>query len=620
MKRKTAWLVLSGLMVLSLVITSCGQAPTTPKAPTSPTTTATQTAPAAPAPTAPTEEKKAAPTVEKPKYGGVLRVVNAADVVNFDEIVGYPYTNTTFFTTNESLLSGDWTKGPAGGYGSNEASWSTLSDRWDQKAGRVAESWELPSKMEGETAAVIYHIRKGIRWALNPNSEASRLVSGREVTADDVVFSLKQNISDKRAFLYNQNPELRPAKITAVDKSTVKVEFPWAAFESAVSRFGDNARIVPPEVIQKLGDMNDWKRSVGTGPFMLTEVVPGSGATFVRNPNYWMKDPIGPGKGNQLPYLDGVKILVITDASTRYAAFRTAKIDQISAVDWEEAGRLRKANPQLKSSEYQTSGAGNAIGMRIDKVPFNDVRVRRAMLMSIDFEGIKNKLYSGNAQILTWPVKFIKEYGGAYIGLDDPEMPESVRELYSYNPEKAKKLLSEAGYPNGFKTWVNYTNTAEATDYFSVLKDMWAKVGVQAELRPMESGAKETMRRQKTHEQMMDGIGATPVATLYKMNAFRGITAPTNVSMVNDPIVNDTFEKIQIAMVTSQTEADRLHRELMKHVLGQAWAIPQVQPPEYTLWWPWLKNYSGELNVGYIHRQFYNWVWIDEALKKSMGY
>ena len=100
----------------------------------------------------------------------------------------------------------------------------------------------------------------------------------------------------------------------------------------------------------------------------------------------------------------------------------------------------------------------------------------------------------------------------------------------------------------------------------------------------------------------------------------RGKDAADNVSIIDDPVVNEAFEKIQILYVTDTAAAHRAHRELMKYVLDQAWAIPQVLPPVYTVWWPWLKNYSGEQDVGTQTRHFYTWIWFDEALKKSMGY
>ena len=66
---------------------------------------------------------------------------------------------------------------------------------------------------------------------------------------------------------------------------------------------------------------------MGNGPFIMKDFVSNSSATFVRNPNYWGKDPIGPGKGKQLPYLDRIDLFIIADTSTNQAAFRTGKLD-----------------------------------------------------------------------------------------------------------------------------------------------------------------------------------------------------------------------------------------------------------------------------------------------------
>ncbi|MBI4267735.1 MAG: ABC transporter substrate-binding protein [Chloroflexi bacterium] len=565
----------------------------------------------------------AAPTVEKPKYGGVLKLSHNTDIIEFDDVVGKPHSAITMILSNENSRAGDWAKGPAGGYGSNEADWNVATGRWELLMGYIAESWEIPTEVKGDAASVILHIRKGIRWALNPDSEASRLVNGRELTADDVAFSIKQNITVPGAYTYASRADLRVAKVTAPDKWTVKIEFPWDSFEVGVQRLAGFIFIKPPEVFAKWGDnaMADWKKSVGTGPFMLTEVVPGSSATLIRNPNYWGKNPAGPGKGDQLPYLDGVKLLILPDRSTRYAALRTAKIDWTTDVDAEDFVQLKKGTPQLISRQYNIDPPGKTVSMRVEKKPFDDIRVRRAMMMAIDFEAIKRDFYGGNAQILTWPIGYFKEYAGAYLGLDDLDMPASVRELYSYNPDKAKQLLKEAGYPNGFKTWIDMGTGAATFDYFSLYKDMWAKIGVQVEFRPSETAAQLVLRRERKYEQMMTGVGAFPTANLYKMNTYKGGAASEyNLSMVDDPYIEQMFTKIQRALVTDRAEANRLFKEHLKYVLNQAWVIPAVQPPEYTMWWPWLKNYSGEHTLGYNNRIWPQFVWLDQELKKSMGY
>ncbi|MFC1959032.1 ABC transporter substrate-binding protein, partial [Chloroflexota bacterium] len=572
-----------------------------------------------------------APTDDTPKYGGVLRLAWARDLTAIrDPIV---YTSARELATNcEVLWAGDWTRGAAGGYGTNEASWKGRFDVWSLKTGYLAESWELPTKVEGDTATLIINIRKGIHYGLNPGSEASRLVGGREMTADDVVFSLNEAITYPKADLYLKQSDLRAAKITSPAPWTVKAEFPWESFETAVQRFMGYVHILPPEVYEEYGDgaMGDWRNQVGTGPFMLTDLVPGSSLSYIKNPNYWMKDPVGPGKGNQLPYLDSVKHLIIPDRSTMYAAMRTGKVDWIGGDDieiyLEDVNSFKKTTPQLVMYPQAITRSAEGLALRLDKEPFNDVRIRRALMMATDFETIKNDLYSGEAQIVTYPVPYVKEYADAYYGPDPKtgvwpsDSPESVKELYSYNPEKAKALLAEAGYPDGFKTEIATLNRPYLIDYYSVIANMWSKIGVDVELRPVEKGAFDKLRADRTFEGMLTGM-YPKVAGVYRLAYLHG-PGNTNTSGVDDPVVKEAYNKIQMAVVEDIGEANRLHREVMKHALDQVYSIPRVQAYFYSVTWPWLKNYSGEMCLAGSSggTAFYQWVWIDQELKKSMGY
>ena len=620
MNKRILWLVVSGLMAVSLVMVACSAATTTSTTATTQTTTTSTTTVATPTtPTSPTTPTT--PSAEVPKYGGTLTLCISVDATGTSldpQLAKESVTGLVY----QRLWSGDWTKGAAGGYGTNQTDWRGRYDLFDLKMGYIAEKINWTTDSANNAGTIVYEIRQGVHYGLNSNSEASRLVNGRTVTTDDVIFGLKRAISNSQAFIYQSNPDLRTANITKTGPWEVTVQVPLASMVQALSRFGEATNTAPSEVVQKYGDMTNWKNSVGTGPFMLTDYVSGSSITLVRNPNYWMKDPIGPGKGNQLPYLDGVTILIIPDASTKLAALRTGKVDQMGGqmtgnmgLSYDDATTMEKTAPQLLHAQGEY-GAMSPTYFNTTKAPFTDVRVRQAMLMATDLESIRQSLNHGLGQILTFPFEYTKTYADLYMGLDDPEMPASVKDLYTYNPDKAKKLLADAGYPNGFKTSILITSSS--VDYFSIMKDMWAKVGIDLTLDIRDAVVVTNLMTNRDY-QMATG-GRAPVGIFYLLSNLTG-QATTNGSVVNDPVINDGITKVRQACITDMHQGMHLFKEMMPYVLGQAYAIPMPANPLTIYWWPWLKNYSGETCVGMESGNAWaQWIWYDQALKKSMGH
>jgi peptide/nickel transport system substrate-binding protein len=601
MTTKLRFLTLALATAASVLLASCGApgASTTTQPTTSlPTTRPPATGTATPLPTA----------ADKPKYGGVITIITGELITSFDEVYGRHPAAHTLKLTNEELFRGDWTKGPAG---TGQVDWAVRGiGRLDLAAGVLAESWEIPQQ-----GTIVFHIRKGVRWALNGNSEASRLVAGREMNGEDIVYSLNSYAKNPRAYLNYAVSGVKDATITAPDKWTVKVEISPEFFEAAVSRVGDFASIVPQEVVQKYGSMQDWRVSVGTGPFMLTDFVSDSSATLVRNPKYWDTDPIGPGKGNQLPYLDGVKYLLVLDTSTTLAALRTAKADVMRNVAWEDALNTVKMYPQMQSKKWMSDG-GSVTFMRTDKAPFSDKRVRRALMMATDFQAILKDFQGGDGLVLSWPITNLKEYLGAYLPLE--QAPDSVNELYKYAPEKAKTLFAEAGYPNGFKATVICSTAGTAQDYFSILKAMWAKVGVDLAIDPREPAVFSNIQASRSYDSMIFSTQG-PIGALYRAEYASG-NGQVNGSYVNDPAVSPVRAQMQLNALTNPAEADRIHKDFMKYVLDQAWTIPYTYGQSYHLWWPWVKNFHGEMSVGYDNSfVFTKWAWIDQDLKEQMS-
>ncbi len=610
MKRNLACILLSSLVSGILVLASCSQPTQTTTANPVPTSTTSSQTTTTTKPVSTTTT-----TAEKPKYGGTINIAAAADPVYWDPI--RTVVSQTINLTHEQTFQGDWAKGTAGGFGTGETDWGYAdNDLFDLKTGYVAESVKWTTDAANNVGFVVYKVRQGIHWALDPNNEASRLVNGRELTADDVLFSFKWSTTYAQGYVFRNNQELRTAEFTKTAPWEVTVKVPLAALMMAVTRYNDTVMIVPPEVVNKYGNMDDWKTSVGTGPFILSDFVSNSVTTLNRNRNWYVKDPVGPGKGNQLPYVDRVKVFSIADTSTRLAGLRTGKIDEMSSVLLEDYQSLSKTTPQMKvqySDSFQ--GRGNPpLAMRIDTKPFNDIKVRKAMNMAIDFNSILKGYRGGEGQIYTWPHSKIKEYQELYLDYNDYSA--AAKELYSYNPEKAKQLLKEAGYPSGFKT--NIILIQDEVDLISIYADYLSRIGIEMALDVKETAVKTNIQNNKQHTQMITGDTA-PIAIFYNGQPISGVSH-NNRSMVDDPFINEKLVPIRAAMLTDQRQAMRMYRELTKYVVEQAYVIPAVTPGYRTLWWPWIKNYSGELNVGYDDPIFPAFLWVDQDLKSSMGY
>ena len=602
LQRRFPWLSIPVVLILG-IISACSSAPlTTTVAPTNATTPPPGTTTSKPVSTT--------PSGDVPKYGGTLVKGYTTDVVGFDEVIGFHANPTVpIHLTNEEMWGGDWAKGPAG---TGQAAYDIGgADRWDLKAGVIAESWEFP-----QPGTSIWHIRRGIHWWLNPASEASRLVAGRELTADDVVSTLNMYIKTPRAYLASQ-PGLKDATITSPEPWVVKITIDPLYAANAIMRFGDFASIVPPEVVKKYGDMSDWRVAEGSGPYMLTDYVSGSSVTLKRNPSYWDKDPVGPGKGNQLPYLDEVRMLIIPDASSMESAFRTAKIDQ-GGFDWETGPRLLKENAKLLSGKNTFDGGFNTHFFVEGNPIFKDIRVRRAMMMAINWESLVKDLFGGDAQINVWPVTYNSQYAGLYLSLDDPDCPATVKELYKFNLDKAKALMKEAGYPNGFKTTVICSNGTTVVDYYSVIKEMWSKLGIDLTIDARESAVHTSIwRGQQWTELCYSSMGG--LGTAFTGGNIYGDQS-SNGSRVHDKVVEEAVKKMITTVANEgQGAADKIHRELMKYVLDQAWAVPYPKAPGYRLWWPWVKNYRNEFSVGYWNEgNWSKWTWIDQNLKAQV--
>jgi len=440
MKRQI-WVLLALLGVVALLLACAGageEATSTPRAQVTAGVVATVTV-----------------SAERPEYGGTFRYALLEPDAGWDWHKSVSYKTNIFQSfTQAGLLQ--YPVGPG-------------ADPYDLSAQpMLAESWQISA----DGLSITFNLRKGVKWHNRPPT------NGREFVADDVKFTYDHMKRVKSGY-YTPFETLESVEV--VDKYTVRFNWktPYAPF---LTFLGDAwGYIYPREVEEQYGDMVKWENVVGTGPFMIKESVASVGTRFVRNPDYFEKDKYG----NQLPYVDEVWAANISDASTSLAAFRAGNLDA-RAIGITDQESVKKSNPELKWYVPFVTTGSSFLWYNVSKPPFDDVRVRQAISMALDRQMWLDAFYEGEGVLDNGPVPAAMTYWK--LPLD--KVGECAK-YQQYNVAEAKKLLAEAGYPNGFETTIHFTTAYGTTS--AEMAELWvdvvSKIGIKANAKTYEYGA-----------------------------------------------------------------------------------------------------------------------------------
>ena len=352
-----------------------------------------------------------APSDKPAKRGGLLTRASAWDPPVLDPRL----TNSVGLFQIATLTSNRLLRYPFSDEAKNNADLTLKGD--------LAETWEGSADFKTWT----FKLRQGVKWQNVPP------VNGRELVAEDVRYCYDAYAKEGvQSFTFQEIAGMEtPDKYTIrIHLKTPNTMFPQNVAEAVTVIF-------PREVLEEDGDLK--KRLVGTGPFILKEYDRKVKAVLVRNPDYFEKG---------YRYVNEYRILSTPDAATRIAAFRTGQSDILGLQSLADVATVRKTNPATVVQEVTTVLAPFGLALRQDKPPFSDVRVRRAVSMAIDRQKQVDTLYEGHA-ILGWGVPY-------FYFKDELPTAADLGPYWRYRPDEAKKLLSEAGYPNGFKTTLFY--------------------------------------------------------------------------------------------------------------------------------------------------------------------
>lgn len=312
----------------------------------------------------------------------------------------------------------------------------------------LAESWEISE----DGTVYTFHLKPGIKFA-----------DGTPVTTADWIWSIER-ARDTEASAWAFAMEAIKS-VEGPDENTLVITLnePWVPILADLAMF--NASVQSKAYYDKVGAEGYTQAPMGTGPFYVSEWKKGEYLLLEKNPNYWNPEE---------PKLDSVKFLVVPDDNSRVMQLQAGEVDAITFVPWNRMAEL-DADPNITAVGLPSTETRNLL-MNNTIAPLDNVKVRRALAMATNKEELKEVALYGYGELAT---SFMSPNGSYW---SEPDFP-------AYDPEGAKALLAEAGFADGFDLTLSLDsgNTVNAT-MGTLLKEQWAKVGVNLNLETLEKG------------------------------------------------------------------------------------------------------------------------------------
>lgn len=426
MLKKVLFVCIVAIIILGLLIGGCAKTATTTPA----TSTTTKTTSPSSATTTQSSAKPPSPTASTPQSGGTLRIISGAEVTSF--MVGEMYSPEDMaqrVPTIETLVRYDPVK--------------------QQPVPFLAES-----AVEDSTAkTVTFKLRPGVNFH-----------DGTPCDANAIKWNLDQEVAAP-----NTAPDfVDVSSIDVIDSTTVKVSFKkWD--NSFLREMCWDSAVISPTSFQKNG--LDWARinPVGTGPYKMVTFERDVKKVFQKFEGYWQK-----GK----PYLDTIIINIIADPTVQLASLLKGENDVLGGLNPTDAVTLKDKAGFKVLQAVPTSGtfyclAGDSAN---SDSPFANLKVRQAISYAIDRDAIVAAVFKGYGEV-TYGANSVKcfTYNPKIAG-------------YPFNPAKAKSLLAEAGYANGFLTtlWCRPEKVSQNTA--TAIQSNLADIGIKADLQVLNPG------------------------------------------------------------------------------------------------------------------------------------
>jgi peptide/nickel transport system substrate-binding protein/oligopeptide transport system substrate-binding protein len=418
-----------------------------------------------------------------------------------------------------------------------------------------------------------FELRRGVRFH-----------NGRELTAADVVYSFRRvldpatlsprawvldSLAGARSFRRGQRDDLPGVYAEGRHGLVITLERPLAHFLSLLAM--PAAFIVDRAEVERHQDPADYGfHPVGTGPWILEEWLPGAHLRFRANLDYF--------EGR--PHLDRLEYRVIEDAATARAEFVAGNLDRLRLTPGDS--RRFREDPRWRDATVAAPDlAVFYLGLNCEKPPLSDARVRKAINHAIDREAILKAVL---------PDRHVPANGSVPPGLEghDPAMTG-----WAYDPQLARRLLAEAGFPRGFRMEILQTSSPGVLAITEPIQSMLARVGIKARIVQLETAAFFAAVGDQGNPDafFISWWADIPDAEnfLYPLFHSRNRGSGGNRSRFADPVVDRLLETARATM--DPTERIAMYREIERRVFDEAPWVPLYFPVNYSVYQPWVRGY-----------------------------
>jgi peptide/nickel transport system substrate-binding protein len=451
------------------------------------------------------------PPTPQPRAGGRLTAAKLGDVANLDRHYWSPNGGLHVWMCYDTLA------------------------RYDDKQvpqPQLAESWTVSPDLKQITV----NLRKGVTYH-----------SGRDFTADDVVWNLNRALQTKLTVGIITGFIAPGATFTAPDKYTVVLQSPqpWPTVF-------DMFHVLNMLDKENTTDTNTQTKAIGTGPFVFQEWNQGQSMRFTKNPSYWQS-----GR----PYLDEILVNVRTDAQAMIAELESGSTDLVYNPTLQDYVRL-KSNPAYQAELLVPAAGFYQFQPNVTVKPLDDKRVRQALNYAIDRQRIAETVLLGlvSPQDLPWPAESTAAEPGK-------------NTLYAYDLDKARSLLSQAGVSNLELDFVYAPTLPEYSAVAQIYQASLAQIDVKLNIKSMDIAALFG----SIHSQQYNGLytlndswAAMEPVTLY------AVGASLNPKINNAGFKDDQYTQL-VASAQAEPDAARrklLYAQLNDYILDQSFGMP----------------------------------------------